>query len=719
LIYSVLHLLHPTVIRTLFTLVTRGCLFVHSKLEPICATMFSGETFYLVPENVIRSRIKIFKEQVEQNDGVWNESLDSSVTILLLDDEVDKDLSDELCRKINNLSHTKIVRLSWLVASLKRNAKLDCTPYAVQFPGFRKHGHEGSVRPNTESLEEHSPPHKRPRDEHTDSSENETSSVSSELEEVIHIFIAIVNSVEQFTSGNGAARGERQGSANPNQAIIEQLKVLASGYRSINDRWRTYAYDNAIRALENCDYPITSSEQLRSVRGIGKRIAEKIEDFWKSGNIGKAEEFKRNEHVQALELFNSIWGVGPVTSEQWYAQGFRTLDDIRQKAQLTHQQKIGLKYRDEFLKNIPRKEVAQIAHLVQDELMSIDEGYIFEVCGSYRREEPFSGDIDILITHPDGSSHRKVLPLLVQRLSDKGYFTDNLTEHKGDVHKYMGVCRLPEEGSLHRRIDILAVPFDEFPTSLLYNTGSAQFVRSINGRAKSMGMRLNMHGLRKDVKREGRRVVDRGQRVDVDSEADIFHHLSLKWRDKMAKPPRACFVYKPLHKYRYLPRPDVRPPDFDYEAAGSSPDDFEEKLEKAPKLWVAWLYRKPSQETRNVRQITKELFGDEPRVLDMKVFKNTPYWNRQLWKIKHLIEINPISFPHGEPTEADIPYVRLLPSGECLVNKRVENQSPIAEAVDDGKSLETLINRRLKAKWHRFDEILEDSPWSPPNQSRF
>ncbi|CDW56964.1 DNA polymerase lambda [Trichuris trichiura] len=617
--------------------------------------MFSGETFYLVPENVIRSRIKIFKQQVEQNDGVWNESLDSSVTILLLDDEVDKVLSDDLCRKINNPSHTKIVRLSWLVDCLKRNVKLDSTPYAVQFPGFRKHGHEDSVCSSKESVEEDSPLQKQPRREHIDSSESETSSVSSELEE-----------------------------------------VLASGYRSINDRWRTYAYENAIRALEKCDYPIRSSEQLRSIRGIGKRIAEKIEDYWKSGSVEKAEKFKTNERLQVLELFNSIWGVGPVKSEQWYAQGFRTLEDIRQKAKLTHQQKVGLKYRDEFLKDIPRKEVAQIAQIVQDEVKSIDERCIFEVCGSYRREEPFSGDVDILITHPDGISHRKLLPLLVQRLSDKGYFTDHLTEQKRDVHKYMGVCCLPEEGSLHRRIDIVVVPFDEFPTSLLCNTGSAQFVRSINARAKSMGMRLSMHSLREGVKRE------------VSSSGN-----------KMAKPPRACFVYKPLHKYVYLPRPNVRPSDFDYEAAGSSPDDFEEKLEKAPKLWVAWLYRKPSQETRNVRQITKELFGSPPRLLDMKVFKNTPYWNGQLWKIKHLIEINPISFPHGEPTEADIPYVRLLPSGECLVSKRVENQSPIVETDDLGKSLEKLINRRLKTKWNQFDEILEDSPWSPPARSRF
>uniref|UniRef100_A0A5S6QIZ1 39S ribosomal protein L30, mitochondrial n=1 Tax=Trichuris muris TaxID=70415 RepID=A0A5S6QIZ1_TRIMR len=188
----------------------------------------------------------------------------------------------------------------------------------------------------------------------------------------------------------------------------------------------------------------------------------------------------------------------------------------------------------------------------------------------------------------------------------------------------------------------------------------------------------------------------------------------------MARPPRSCFVYKPLHKYRYLPRPNARPSDFDYETSGSTPDDFQEKLETAPKLWVAWLYRKPVQETRNLRRITEELFGEKPKLLDMKVFKNTPYWNRQLWQIKHLIEVKAIYFPHGEPTEADIPYVRLLPTGECLVHKQIDGEDQLAEVEqDNGRSLQRLINRQLMLKWKEFDEILEDSPWSPPDRSRF
>ena len=41
-------------------------------------------------------------------------------------------------------------------------------------------------------------------------------------------------------------------------------------------------------------------------------------------------------------------------------QGFRSLDDLRNKAKLSHNQQVGLKYYEEFLERIPRNEVTEI-----------------------------------------------------------------------------------------------------------------------------------------------------------------------------------------------------------------------------------------------------------------------------------------------------------------------------------------------------------------------
>ena len=45
-------------------------------------------------------------------------------------------------------------------------------------------------------------------------------------------------------------------------------------------------------------------------------------------------------------------------------QGFTSLDDLRDKAELNFQQKIGLKYYNEINERMPREEVTQLENVV-------------------------------------------------------------------------------------------------------------------------------------------------------------------------------------------------------------------------------------------------------------------------------------------------------------------------------------------------------------------
>lgn len=54
------------------------------------------------------------------------------------------------------------------------------------------------------------------------------------------------------------------------------------------------------------------------------------------------------------------------------------------------------------------------------------------------------------------------------------------------------------------------------------------------------------------------------------------------------------------------------------------------------------------------------------------IVKNIPENNARLWKIKHLVKITPITFPYGEPTEADVNHTFLKENGECIVTKQIE-----------------------------------------------
>jgi DNA polymerase/3'-5' exonuclease PolX len=121
------------------------------------------------------------------------------------------------------------------------------------------------------------------------------------------------------------------------------------------------AYTKASSALKKHPKKITSGEEASKVRGVGKSIAEKIDEFIKYGHMKKLEALTNDELIRTLQLFGAIWGVGPSTAKTWYSQGFRTLEDIKTKAKLNAQQAIGLKYYEDFKQRFNKTRV--LTHL--------------------------------------------------------------------------------------------------------------------------------------------------------------------------------------------------------------------------------------------------------------------------------------------------------------------------------------------------------------------
>ena len=54
-----------------------------------------------------------------------------------------------------------------------------------------------------------------------------------------------------------------------------------------------------------------------------------------------------------------------------------------------------------------------------------------------------------------------------------------------------------------------------------------------------------------------------------------------------------------------------------------------------------------------------------------------------MWKVKHLINITPITFPFGEPTDNDINYTFLKENGECIVTKEIKVDEKRLEATKE------------------------------------
>lgn len=59
---------------------------------------------------------------------------------------------------------------------------------------------------------------------------------------------------------------------------------------------------------------------------------------------------------------------------------------------------------------------------VRNAVKAIDPQLVAMACGSFRRGKATCGDVDVLISHPDGKSHKGVFSKVLQSLHDSGEF---------------------------------------------------------------------------------------------------------------------------------------------------------------------------------------------------------------------------------------------------------------------------------------------------------
>jgi DNA polymerase/3'-5' exonuclease PolX len=168
--------------------------------------------------------------------------------------------------------------------------------------------------------------------------------------------------------------------------------------------------------------------------------------------------------------------------------------------ELTYHQLIGIKYFEHIEKRIPRDEIKNMEKLIKSVVSKIDSPKMnVEICGSYRRGNITSGDIDMLLTHSDYKTEEdinkfRVNPLMefIRILTQIHFIKDHITIN-GDT-KYMGMCALGDS-PYARRIDIKFVPTYCYINTLLYFTGSFNFNIKMRNHAKSKGYKLNEYGI--------------------------------------------------------------------------------------------------------------------------------------------------------------------------------------------------------------------------------
>ncbi|KAF7562193.1 hypothetical protein G7046_g1951 [Stylonectria norvegica] len=349
---------------------------------------------------------------------------------------------------------------------------------------------------------------------------------------------------DRFSCNSAGPQNAKAG--NPNARTIEVLQHMASYYDRINDHWRTISYRKAISTLKRQNTKVTTEDEALRLPSIGQRLAQKIEEIVTTDKLQRLEYAQDEPMDDSLQLFLQIYGVGNRQAQQWIAQGFRTLDDLRERAKLTTNQLIGIEHYDDLNTRIPRREVKALGDVVLEAAATIDAEVELIVGGSYRRGAETSGDIDFIITKPSTSSSSQLRPFLdalVQKLETDDFLVARLASSRSATEgsKWHGCCILPripgfkDDDSYRRvwrRIDFLLVPAAERGAALIYFTGNDIFNRSLRLLASKKGMRLNQRGLYKDVLRGPERVkLTEGELVEGRDERRIFEILGVKWRE--------------------------------------------------------------------------------------------------------------------------------------------------------------------------------------------
>lgn len=278
------------------------------------------------------------------------------------------------------------------------------------------------------------------------------------------------------------------------------------------------AYRKASRILGDLTQDIkeiTEKGELKKIPGIGEGMAQKIEEYLKTGKVSKFEEIRREVSDELIAIMD-IPGMGPKTLAMLHKEkginnfsqlekalndgallglfgmGEKKIENIKRGIQLLKQSKGRMNLGVAF----------PVARRIVDTLRQKTGSKKIEWAGSLRRMKENIGDIDILATGPD---QEKILQVFTHLPEVKEVLASG--ETKASV--------IVEGGT---QIDLRGVEEDSYGAALQYFTGSKEHNIHLRGIAKAKGIKINEYGAFKGEKK-----------IAGKEEKDIYRSLGMDW----------------------------------------------------------------------------------------------------------------------------------------------------------------------------------------------
>ncbi len=277
--------------------------------------------------------------------------------------------------------------------------------------------------------------------------------------------------------------------------IADLMSIQGEGF------FRVRAYREAARVLREEAEPITKKnaniQYLISLPRIGNAIADKMIQYIKTGEISYLKQL-RKEIPKPVRDMLKIPRLGPARVKDLYIKlGIKSKAQLKKCAMdgsiselkgfgdilvksIIHALESGQKKK----KRHKRSEVKPIANKIVSILKKLKGVKKVEIAGSYRRQSPTVGDIDILVSGKPvaDKAEKKILKTFPQA-----------TQLASGTTKIAFVI-FPE----NLQVDIRFVPEQSYGSALLYFTGSKDYNVMMRKMAINQECLLNEYGLFKD-----------------------------------------------------------------------------------------------------------------------------------------------------------------------------------------------------------------------------
>lgn len=300
------------------------------------------------------------------------------------------------------------------------------------------------------------------------------------------------------------------------------------------DLFRIQAYRNAARTIESLTQPVAQlldeGKDLKKLKlpGIGKSMAEHIEEIVKTGTLGTLAELRKKLPATLDELLE-IEGLGPKRTKQLYEKlgisSVKKLEEAIASGKLESLAGFGKKSIEKISRGIQNleKRPKRFKLIDADQLVRPLVEYLrkggnieqLEVAGSYRRRMETVGDIDILAASENAKAVMQRFQTYpeVERMIAAGTTRGTMILRSG------------------LQVDLRILPRRSYGAALHYFTGSKAHNIAVRTLGVERGLRISEYGIFRVPK--GKKVeevgVEEGERLGGAKEEDVFQCVSMDW----------------------------------------------------------------------------------------------------------------------------------------------------------------------------------------------